>query len=355
MQKTQRMIPEYLTFAEDIRIALEDFLSHHNFTQVGVVVDEHTEKHCLPLLALPDETKIFRVKAGEKHKNLESCQQLWEAMTRAKFDRGSLLLNLGGGVIGDMGGFCAATYQRGIAFAQVPTTLLSQVDASIGGKLGIDFQGYKNHIGLFQLPQQVFVSTQFYETLPVRELHSGWIELLKHGLIGDARLWEKAFAKDPKTISLSLLQQAIAVKGRIAHEDPREKGIRKTLNFGHTIGHAVESFMLESKSPWLHGEAIAFGIVAAAYLSTKMSDLSQEDLRKITDTMRPYIPEHTWSANEIATISKRTLLDKKNRGGIIQMVLLETIGKAVFDIPVQPQDIKEAIAIAQEMLNNISV
>ncbi|MEM8969941.1 MAG: 3-dehydroquinate synthase family protein, partial [Bacteroidota bacterium] len=244
------MPADNVTITKNIAGTLADLLSKSSFSQVAVLVDENTRQHCLPLIqeVLPPEYTLVEIKSGELNKNLDTCAHIWAQLTEQHFDRKALLINLGGGVIGDMGGFCAATYKRGISFVNIPATLLAQVDASVGGKLGIDFRGFKNHIGLFQEPQQVLIDAAFLRTLPEQELRSGFAEVIKHALIHDSVYWNKlrgaSLAQQPWT---EHIRHSVQVKSWVVDQDFREGGLRKILNFGHTVGHAVESHFLESE------------------------------------------------------------------------------------------------------------
>ena len=346
------MPADNVTITEDIAGVLSDYLRRQNPSRVAVLVDENTREHCLPLIkqVLPAQHTVIEIKSGEVHKNLDTCRQIWVQLTEEHFDRKALMINLGGGVIGDMGGFCAATYKRGIPFVNVPTTLLSQVDASVGGKLGIDFRGYKNHIGLFQEPNMVLIDAAFLQTLPERELRSGFAEIIKHALIYDSIYWNKLRGT-------SLVQQdwpkhidhSVQVKSRVVEQDFREGGLRKILNFGHTVGHAVESYFLESDTPLLHGEAIAIGMIAEAHLSVKHCDLPPEEAEEIEDFIlaifgQPKIPKET--LDDIVQLAKQ---DKKNDQTAIRCTLLKSIGSARYDVPVNGTDIREALEYYQTL------
>ena len=338
-------MPDNVFVTDNLAEALAALFQEYSFSQLGVVVDENTERVCYPLVQslLPEHT-VGRIRSGERHKNLTTCTQLWEWMTEARFDRQALLINLGGGVIGDMGGFCAATYKRGIRFVNLPTTLLSQVDASVGGKLGVDFQGYKNHIGLFQDPLQVIIHPKFLETLPPAELRSGYAEVIKHGLIADADHWQTVSRTPLATQDLpALIAHSVALKAKVVAQDFREGGVRKILNFGHTIGHAVESYYLDTDQHLLHGEAVAVGMVTETYLSQKHVGLPADQAREIVGFLfatyghRP-VPEA--AIDSIVALARQ---DKKNRQSQIQCTLLEKIGAAAFDVPITAEDIQEAI------------
>jgi 3-dehydroquinate synthase len=325
---------------------IEPFLSQTSYTQVAVLADEQTRKHCYPLIKsyLPKHL-LITIKSGEEKKNLETCSIIWQQLTDKHFDRKSLVINLGGGVIGDMGGFCAATYKRGIDFIQVPTTLLSQVDASVGGKLGVDFNGYKNHIGVFKEPAAVLVATQFLQTLPQQEVRSGFAEIMKHCLIADAAMWHTIRKRDLAQQNWDkLVPHSIHIKQKVVQQDPTEKGLRKILNFGHTIGHAVESFFLtQPRKKLLHGEAIAAGMICESYLSFKRKLLNEELLHQIEEFIYTVYGKVKITDADVKQILPLVLQDKKNYKGKIQCVLLNGIANPVFDQVITPKEVKEAI------------
>jgi 3-dehydroquinate synthase len=330
--------------------ALEAWLREHPYSGVAVLTDENTKKHCYPLLkpVLPRHT-LVTIKSGEAQKNLETCAAIWQKLTDARLDRKGLVLNLGGGVIGDMGGFCAATYKRGIDFVQVPTTLLSQVDASVGGKLGIDFNGYKNHIGVFREPAWVLVATDFLQTLSAREVRSGFAEIIKHCLIADAAMWNTIRRRDLEQQRwVELVPHSVRIKQAVVAQDPTEKGWRKVLNFGHTVGHAVESYFLaDPKRRLLHGEAIAVGMIAEAWLSTQRGLLPEKDLAQVEEFLFAVYGKVRLEAADAEAIAPLALQDKKNQGGKIQCVLLREVGQPVIDQAISLKDIKEALQYYQ--------
>ncbi|MFA0962756.1 3-dehydroquinate synthase [Roseivirga sp. BDSF3-8] len=331
-----------------------DSLSAHiatmDFTSLAVLVDENTEAHCYPWVKryLPEHT-LIRITSGEKNKTLDTCQKIWQAMTDAKMDRRGLMLNLGGGVIGDMGGFCAATYKRGINFINVPTTLLAQVDASVGGKLGIDFGALKNHIGIFRIPDRVLIYPVLLQTLPERELRSGFAEVLKHGLIADAAYWERS-----RNLSLAsadwteVVAASVKIKKEVVENDPTEKGLRKILNFGHTVGHAVESYFLDTENHLLHGEAIAIGMVAEAYLSASRCGLQPEECDMIRDTMLSVYGHAPIGTEHFDAITALTVQDKKNEGGNVLAALLNGIGKARYDVQISAEEVRKSLIYYNE-------
>lgn len=334
---------------EPVGHVLKHLLHTLSYSKLVVLTDEHTAQYCYPLIQemLPQDHLHITVPAGEEHKTLKTCTRIWSTMTEEGLDRQALFLNLGGGVITDMGGFCAATYKRGIRFINVPTTLLSQVDASVGGKLGIDFQGYKNHIGLFGEPEAVLVDAVFLTTLPLRELRSGYAEVVKHALIADGENWQK-LVKQSNWRALDwhmTISHSISIKGAVVAQDPTEKGLRKILNFGHTLGHALESYRLEKAEAdrLLHGEAIAAGMICEAWLSWKKSGLAEEDLLGISRYISNVWTEDMATADDIPYILERLDHDKKNEGNQLLFSLLQNAGRAVYNIPVQQQEAREAL------------
>jgi 3-dehydroquinate synthase len=329
-------LPDNILITGQIADSVRGFFAKNTYSAVAVLMDENTERYCFPLLqeVLPDHVPII-IRSGESYKNLETCARIWQHLTDWAFDRKSLLVNLGGGVIGDMGGFCAATYKRGIDFMNIPTTLLSQVDASIGGKLGIDFLMYKNHIGVFQEPKQVMVDPVFLQTLPEAELRSGYAEVIKHGLICDADTFTKLASLPLADVQWSIeIPRSIEIKYQVVKDDPKEVGYRKILNFGHTLGHAVESYYLKNSAKrLLHGEAIAVGMICEAWLSFKKTGLPQRALEQTEQLLMTIydcapIPEEHWPA-----IIELTRQDKKNEKGKVFASLLKNIGVCTFNVP----------------------
>ena len=301
-----------------------------NYNKIAVLVDENT-KVLLPKITQTLQElsfHIIEIKSGEKEKNIETCQLIWEQLITLKIDRKSLLINLGGGVITDMGAFVASTYKRGIDFINVPTSLLSMVDASVGGKTGINFQKLKNNIGLFIEPKAVFCDVSMLSTLPKRELVSGIGEILKHGLIADADYWA-ILIKLPieKWNWNSIVEQSIKIKNSIVLRDPLEKNERKKLNFGHTIAHAIESNKLINNESILHGEAVAIGIISESFLSYTENSLSKGQLDKITKIIQSIFTLPLITNNNKVLIDFM-LQDKKNENEQINFTLLDNIGKS---------------------------
>ncbi|MCI0750434.1 MAG: 3-dehydroquinate synthase, partial [Flammeovirgaceae bacterium] len=269
---------------------------------------------------------------------------IWQKLTDLTFDRHSCLVVLGGGVLGDMGGFCAATFKRGIDFILIPTTLLAQTDASIGGKLGIDFNAYKNHIGVFQQPSLTLIYAGFLKTLLAEELRSGFAEIIKHALISDATLWEKISSKSIDQQNWEeLVKHSIEFKSKVTRQDPREAGLRKILNAGHTIGHAIESYFLSNNYKIMHGEAVAAGLIAESYLAFKKGMLAEASLNQIAEYIFTVFGRLTFSEKEIKLILELTYQDKKNKGNKILCALLNEVGSARWDVEISPAEVEQAL------------
>jgi len=337
------MQPEKLVIHDETSLLLGNFFKNTSYSQIGVLVDNNTKKSCYGQIQnlLPPHF-LIEVKSGEEFKNLKTCEEVWNQLTDHHFDRHALIIIVGGGVLGDLGGFCAATYKRGIDFILVPTTLLAQVDASIGGKLGIDFLSYKNHIGVFQEPVSTLISPTFLKTLPERELRSGFAEVIKHCLISDRTVWDRIRTQSLKNQDWSrLIKHSAEFKYSVIRQDPKEKGLRKILNFGHTVGHAVESYFLEMPVRLFHGEAIAVGMICEAHIAFKKGLVKKEEM----DMISGFIIEIFGKVDLPAAKPLMALMaqDKKNRGNKIFMALIEGIGKAVWDIEVSESEIENAL------------
>jgi len=325
---------------------LKSFLAINQYTKKIVLVDENTKQYCLPILEKNISIDvIIEIKSGEENKNITTCELIWKALIDETVDRNAVFINLGGGVIGDMGGFAASCYKRGIDFIQIPTTVLSQVDSSIGGKLGIDFKYGKNLIGLFQNPVLVFIYNDFLKTLEKRQYINGFAEILKHALIFNSTQWEQLKEIDIFNDDISaLMYQSLLIKKNVVEEDPKEKGLRKILNFGHTIGHAIEAYSIEHTAhPLLHGEAIAIGMIAEAYLSHQKTDLSENELADIVQLILQYFPKQDIASYPIENIIQLMLMDKKNKGNDIQAALLTSIGACAYNISIDEEDIIDGI------------
>ncbi|MFV0531027.1 MAG: 3-dehydroquinate synthase [Flavobacteriales bacterium] len=320
-----------------------------NISKVFILTDNNTNEFCLPVLmanSILSEVEIIEIEDGEINKNIETCVLLWDTLSELGADRNSLLINLGGGVITDMGGFVASTFKRGIRYINIPTTLLSQVDASVGGKTGIDLGALKNQVGVFSYPEMILIDTQFLQTLDQRQLKSGIAEMLKHGLIMDKTHWETLnYAyKDLDYDQLgNLIYDSVLIKKEVVESDPKEKGMRKILNFGHTIGHGIESSLLNTKNQLLHGESIAIGIICEAYISHKTTGLSEKEMKDIKSSFLTIFPKIDSSVFNLDSILHYMEHDKKNMGGEFKFSLLSKIGKCEFNCPVTTKLIKESI------------
>lgn len=333
--------PDYLHFTNSPHEILKERIRELSPDKVAILVDENTYEHCYPYINNTG-AKTIQILSGEQNKNLNTCELIWEQMTEIGFSRQSLLVNLGGGVIGDMGGFAASTFKRGIPFINIPTTLLSMVDASIGGKLGIDFKGLKNHIGVFEEPEAVIVCSEFLKSLPQNQLISGYAEILKHGLIGDAAYWKEASRLDFESVDWNeIIKQSIGLKNAVVMEDPYEMGRRKVLNFGHSFGHSIETHFLETSEPLFHGEAIAIGMLLEAHISFQKSWITESDLEEIEKVLKTHFrfPELPTLDQLIASV----LQDKKNQGGTMKFSLLKGIGNCEYDVEVRTSNLNDAL------------
>jgi 3-dehydroquinate synthase len=317
------------------------FISENNYSSIFILVDEHTNEYCLPKflpnLATEIPIEIIEIEAGEEIKNITTCVEIWSILSELGADRKSLILNLGGGVITDIGGFIASTFKRGIDFINVPTTLLGMVDAAIGGKNGVDLGNLKNQIGVINVPKMLLISNDFLETLSQREMRSGLAEMLKHGLIYDKNYWEQFL--DLTKIDFAdfdtLIYRSIEIKNEIVKQDPTENGIRKALNFGHTLGHAIESHFLESETPLLHGEAIAIGMILESFISKEKGLLSSQEFHQIKYIISNIYEPHNFSDEDIISIQNLLIHDKKNEYGKVQFALINGIGKIIINQSVE--------------------
>ncbi|MGA9637388.1 3-dehydroquinate synthase [Flavobacterium sp.] len=330
--------------------ALNIHLKENKYSNLFIIVDSNTNEFCLPKFLPQIETdltiEIIEFENGEINKNIETCVQIWNVLTELGGDRKSLVINLGGGVVTDLGGFVASTFKRGIDFINIPTTLLSMVDASVGGKNGVDLGNLKNQIGVFNLPQMVIVDTAYLETVPQNEMRSGLAEMLKHGLIYDKNYWEQFL--DLKAIDFDALDElifrSVEIKNDIVTKDPTEKNLRKALNFGHTLGHAIESYFLENenKTTLLHGEAIAVGMILESYISLHKNLINEAEFNEIKTTLKSIYDDISFEENDIEPILELLIHDKKNEYGTIQFALIEGIGKIIINQTVENELILKA-------------
>ncbi len=337
-------------FGQECYTALNSYLDKANHSKICILVDSNTHESCLSLFMSKIEKEydieIIEIEAGEIHKNIETCSGIWNALSELGFDRKGLMINLGGGVVTDLGGFVACTYKRGINYINVPTSLLAMVDASVGGKTGVDLGNLKNMVGVISESEMVLVDTEYLGTLPVEQMCSGFAEMLKHGLIQDRLYWEKL--SDLSKLELDDLDQmiydSVVIKNNIVFEDPTEQNIRKYLNFGHTLGHAIESFYLThpSKPTLLHGEAIAIGMIMEAFISSALLSVTSDDLQQISEVILATFPKIEIDPKDYQKIIALLIHDKKNEKGTILFVLLHTIGEAKYNCIVPDELILKA-------------
>jgi 3-dehydroquinate synthase len=319
--------------------ALNEHLKKNNFSKIFILVDNNTHTHCLPSFLEKLETnvtiEIIEIEDGEINKNIDTCVGVWNALSELDADRKSLLINVGGGVITDLGGFVASTFKRGISFINIPTSLLAMVDASVGGKTGVDLGHLKNQIGVINTPDMVLIDTAYLNTLPQNQMRSGLAEMLKHGLISDVSYWNKF--KNLSKLSLDklddLIYESVIIKKDVVEKDPLEKNLRKTLNFGHTLGHAIESYFLSNpdKVTLLHGEAIIIGMILECYISSELINFPLDTAEEIKDLFKDYYGKVEILESDYDAIIELLKYDKKNEHGNINFVLLHDIGKPKID------------------------
>ena len=312
-----------------------------------ILVDENTKELCLPFLFLNfdglEEAEIIEIPAGEENKSMEICFSVWEAMSEMELGRNDLLICLGGGVICDMGGFIASIYKRGMPCVYIPTSLLAMVDASLGGKTGVDVGAYKNQLGTFSFPSHVFIDLVFLETLPEKEKLNGLAEMLKHVLIAEKDHFSHLATKKLSEIDQKDILFSLQIKRQIVESDPRETGPRKMLNFGHSVGHAIEGYFLNTSKQISHGLAVAHGMLAESYLSFSIGLLSENEMRKIHEAIHVHFAIQKFSEEEINAFLQLMRQDKKNVANKFRMSLLKEIGMGVYDIEVEADSIKKAL------------
>ena len=374
---------QQIIISNDIEHDLATAVAESEHDRVFVLTDDTTHECCLPkvaaLLAQYDAVPIT-IAHGDQHKTLAALGDVWTALQQGGATRHSLLINLGGGMITDLGGFAAATFKRGINFINIPTTLLAMVDAAVGGKTGVNFGGLKNEIGAFADARFVIINTCFLDTLDAENLCSGYAEMLKHALISDERMWAEHVNFDLSQPDLAELQhmvaESIAVKERIVAEDPHEHGIRKALNFGHTIGHALEEFALQQATPsggavvstaptnqttggaaispapknrpLLHGYAVAFGLIGELYMSARKAGFPTERLHQTARFIRENYAQTEFTCNDYPTLLNLMRHDKKNTSGVINFTLLHNIGDIRINQTATDEEIREALDFIRE-------
>lgn len=341
-----------IVFSENGYEYLNDLIEKNKYSTIFILSDTNTNEYCLsrflPLLATNKTIEIIEIESGETEKNITTCVEIWSILTELGGDRKSLIINVGGGVITDIGGFVASTFKRGIDFIHIPTTLLAMVDASVGGKNGVDLGSLKNQIGVINVPKLVLIDTDYLSTLPQNEMRSGLAEMLKHGLIADADYWTKFKVLNGIDFADfdSLIYRSIEIKNEIVMQDPTENGIRMALNFGHTLGHAIESYFLENenKKTLLHGEAIAVGMILESYISWQKKLLSAAEYIEIKNTINAVFETIVFEENDLKPILELLIHDKKNEYGKIQFALLDGIGSIKINQEVENELIIKSFA-----------
>ena len=340
------MSKQQVIICNDLNENLRSALKSINYDKLFILVDEHTHKLCLPLLSIHELVKnahIIIIGAEDRHKNLETLASVWKELCDNGATRHSLMINLGGGMVTDLGGFAASTFKRGIKYINIPTTLLAMVDASVGGKTGINFNGLKNEIGVFSPAEYVLIDTTFLQSLDKQNFLSGYAEMLKHGIISTTEHWAELLKFDLSAINYQELQTLVAksvqIKEEIVEKDPFEKGIRKALNLGHTVGHAFESLALETNHPILHGYAVAWGIICELYFSYLKVGFPKDKLRQTIQFIKENYGIFHFDCKQYERLYELMTHDKKNSAGIINFTLMGEIG----DIRINQSASKEEI------------
>jgi 3-dehydroquinate synthase len=330
--------------------ALNTFLTKNKYSNYYIICDEQTFEFCLPTLLfhapLLNEAEIIELESGEDKKTLETCLQVWGALTDTGADKKSLIINLGGGVISDLGGFVASTFKRGIDCINIPTTLLSMVDASVGGKTGVDFDGIKNHIGTTSEPKGIFVNPLFLKTLSERQIKNGFAEIIKIALIADVDFWKelKKLKSTTEFSSEKIITKAVELKNTIVKKDLHENDLRKSLNFGHNIGHALESALIKQNKDILHGEAIAAGMIMESEIAQSLKRISKKEQKEITDYIRSIYKNIKITKDTESQLLQYILHDKKNEGDDLCFALPKGIGAYEIYCGVNMDVIKKAIS-----------
>lgn len=338
---------------------INDLIKENAYSKLFILTDDLVNEYCVPYLlqqlAITIDFEIIEIENGEDQKTIETCKEVWTILTEFHADRKAIIVNIGGGMITDLGGFVASAYKRGIDFINIPTSLLAMVDASVGSKNGVNLNGLKNMVGSFTSPQVVVVDTKYLETLPGNQMRSGLAEMYKHALIADQSYWNHLKNLDQMTTDdlEQLIYYSVYLKNEFVAADPLEQNVRKALNFGHTLGHAIETLSHHQSFPkhLLHGEAIAIGMILESYLSFKMKMISKEIYDEIQNTLNLMFKTVVFSKNDIDICIELLKHDKKNSGEAIKFVLLQQIGQYVIDQAV-PQDwIYEAFDAYHQMSN----
>ena len=357
-------------FSEQLERTLETAIGECNPDRLFVLTDDNTRRLCWPVVkdyGCLAAAQLITIPAGDEHKNLTSLSHVWQQLQQGGATRHSLMVCLGGGMVTDLGGFAASTFKRGIAFINIPTTLLAMVDASVGGKTGINFCGLKNEVGVFSEAQAVIICTRFLQTLDMQNVLSGYAEMLKHGLISNKEHWaellrfpienlnrqdgqDSSDGQDPSGGLASLLARSVAVKERIVEADPHEQGLRKALNLGHTIGHAIEEWSFTpTPCPLLHGYAVAYGLVGELYLSAVKCHFPTDRLRQTVQFVREHYGSPAITCNDYPELLRLMTHDKKNTAGTINFTLLSDIGELQLNQSATDEEICEALDFLREM------
>ena len=354
--KKNIMAAQKVVISKDLKADLQAFFASMSYDKLFILTDTNTQEKCYPLIkdipALQD-TPVITVQAGDTHKDIEQVAYIWSRLSNEGASRNSLLVNLGGGMITDMGGFAGATFKRGLRTVNIPTTLMASVDAAVGGKTGINFNGLKNEVGSFYPPECVFIDCEFLRTIDRDNLLSGYAEMIKHALISSMDIYASVLlfdldAKIDYAFLNRMVAQSVAVKERIVEEDPKEHGIRKALNFGHTIGHAYESLSFKKDRPLLHGHAVAAGIVSELYLSHKVCGFPMEKLSQVVYYLKEYYPAFVFDCKDYDTLYELMTHDKKNEAGIINFTLLSQVGDVQINQQVSKEKILESLDFYRE-------
>ena len=349
------MAAQNVIICKNLQSELQNFLQSVKYDKLFVLTDSNTLELCLPMLKEVPQLQgapVITVEAGDTNKNIEQVTAIWMRLCNEGASRNSLLLNVGGGMITDMGGFVAATFKRGIHSVNVPTTLMASVDAAVGGKTGINFNGLKNEIGSFYPPLCVLIDSSFLKTLDRDNLLSGYAEMVKHALISNMETYHAILSFDLDRVDYTLLNQmvaqSVAVKERIVEEDPKEMGIRKALNLGHTVGHAYESLSFRKGRPILHGHAVAAGLVSELYLSYKKCGFPMEILSQVVYYLKKYYPPFFFNCDDYEALYELMTHDKKNEGGIINFTLLSQVGEVQINQSVTKEKVLESFDFYRE-------
>lgn len=344
-----------VVICQDLPSELQVFLEGMSYDKLFVLTDMNTHEKCYPLVKevpLLRDAPVITVEAGDTHKSLEALSSIWMRLSSEGATRHSVLLNLGGGMVTDMGGFAGATFKRGIRTINVPTTLMASVDAAVGGKTGVNFNGLKNEIGAFYPPECVFIDCEFLRTLDRDNILSGYAEMIKHGLISSMEVYTSVMLYDIDTMNYrylnQLVAQSVAVKEEFVAKDPKEQNIRKALNFGHTVGHAYESLSFRKNAPLLHGHAVAAGIISELYLSHKLCGFPMEKLSQVVYYIKEYYRPFAFSCDDYDALYELMTHDKKNEAGIINFTLLGGVGDVHINQQVSRAHILESLDFYRE-------